>query len=148
MPLPAVLTACASVLATSPRFSSVDGGAATVGDQRCLSRGIKRAAVVNYDRSTHTDNGFSGQEDWHWYVSVELYVRDNNDIAAARMEMAESIQAIIDIFRDEDTDNDTLGQTVMGVMVVETQVQDEHFMVGSTPFLLSLLTLDVQEEAP
>lgn len=123
-------------------FEQGNKGTALAYDHRALGSGVDRAAVVvvSGEPSTH-ERLTIGKTEMTWRLDVELYIRHNNDVVAARQDANTYVTNIVQRIND----NDTLGGSAFEAFVERVQLQDEELKWGKVPFLLETLTVRAKE---
>lgn len=129
-------------------FDADSNGTAVVNDDRVLSMGVDRAAIVMANHGegrlvAGRPGNAAGLIQMGWDLDCQLFVRHPTmgNLAEARDAADVYAQAIIDRI-DADP---TLGGSARDAYVLETQVQDEAFDVAGQPFLLEVLTVRCTE---
>ncbi len=123
-------------------FEVGNKGTAVAYDHRVLVGGIDRAAIVLADSFENVRFTIGAQTEMTYRLSVELFIRHNNNVIAARQDADLYMQNIV----QQINNNPTLGGSAFDALVIEGRVEDENMQVGSIHYLMESLTVRVLEQ--
>lgn len=121
-------------------FEQGNTGTAVAYDHRVLVQGIDRAAIVLAGEGEQKRMVMGLNELTH-DIEVQLFIRHNNDVIAARADAdIYSHNIIVRI-----NANPTLGGSAFDSIVTRYRVEDEKMEIGRVPYLLEVLTVRAEE---
>ena len=136
-----VLDGLVAQLQATSGFTAGSKGTAVAYDHRVLATGQDRAAVVLVDTFDHERMVIGGYTEMTYRLAVELYVRHNNDVVAARQDADTYVANIVQRINN----NPTLGGSAFTSLVIEGRVEDEKLIIGNVPYLVEVLTVSATE---
>ena len=100
-----------------------------------LASGVDRAAIVLASEGRQQRMVIGGLNELTHSLEVQLFIRHNNDVVAARQDADLYTQNIIGRVNA----NPTLGGSAFDSIVTEYRVEDERMLIGQVPYLLEIL---------